>query len=97
MELGNKPRSKRRNLGITIIKGDRNMSEIAAQPGDVIDFSQAEMPVKIDDRTIFPEDRGTGYAMINAMTVASKDMGLERMHDVAKIAGNVSKVMKVVC
>ena len=118
------------------------MSEIAAQPGDVIDFSQAEMPVKIEDRsfdarmvpelltylkdirdhsldyvvpgskmevkpvggsaimtdrTIFPEDRGTGYALINAMTLASKDMGLDRMHDMAKIAGNVKNVMKVVC
>ncbi len=27
------------------------MSEIAAQPGDVIDFSKAEMPVKIEDRS----------------------------------------------
>jgi hypothetical protein len=64
-------------------------------------FTQAEeeaiMDALMTDRTIFPEDRGTGYALINAMTVASKDMGLERMHDVAKIAGNVSKVMKVVC
>jgi len=64
-------------------------------------FTQSEeeaiMAALMTDRTIFPEDRGTGYAIINAMTVASKDMGLERMHDVAKIAGNVSKVMKVVC
>jgi len=64
-------------------------------------FTQAEeeaiMAALMTDRTIFPEDRGTGYALINAMTVASKDMGLERMHDVAKIAGNVSKVMAVVC
>ena len=63
-------------------------------------FTQAEeeaiMDALMTDRTIFPEDRGTGYALINAMTVASKDMGLERMHDVAKIAGNVKKVMAVV-
>jgi len=31
------------------------------------------------------------------MTLASKDMGLDRMHDMAKIAGNVKNVMKVVC
>jgi len=58
---------------------------------------EAIMAALMTDRTIFPEDRGTGYALINAMTVASKDMGLEQMHDMAKIAGNVKKVMKVVC
>lgn len=48
------------------------------------------------DRTIYPEDRGTGYALINAMTLASKNMQLDRSHEVSRIAGEVKRVMEVV-
>jgi hypothetical protein len=48
------------------------------------------------DRTIYPEDRGTGYALINAMTVASKNMQLDRSHEISRIAGDVKRVMEVV-
>lgn len=64
------------------------------------DFTETEantiMAALMTDPTIYPEDRGTAYALINAMTIASKDMGLERMHEVAHIAGDVKKVLAVV-
>jgi len=64
------------------------------------DFSQAEedaiLRAFMVDTTILPEDRGTGYALVNALTVAAKDFGVERTHEVAKIAGNVPRILKVV-
>lgn len=48
------------------------------------------------DMTIYPEDRGTGYALINAMTLASKNMHLDRAHELSRIAGDVKRVMEVV-
>lgn len=42
------------------------------------------------DKTILPEDRGTGFALIGAMTQAAKKMNTDREHEIAKFAGRLT-------
>lgn len=42
------------------------------------------------DKTILQEDRGTGFALIGAMTQAAKRMNTDREHEIAKIAGKLT-------
>jgi hypothetical protein len=63
-------------------------------------FTDAEadaiMSALMTDQTIYAEDRGTAYALLQGMTAASKGFGVEKVHEVARIAGDVKKVMAVV-
>lgn len=67
---------------------------------DEFKFTEAEakgiMDALVIDATIQAEDRGTAYALIQGMTSASKDFGINRMYEVSKIAGDVKRVMAVV-
>lgn len=48
------------------------------------------------DTTVIQEDRGTLYQVMQGMTMAAKDMGIERGMEIQKIAGNVNNLIKVV-
>lgn len=77
-----------------------DMEVTVRKVADEFDFTEAEaqdiMSALMTDRTIYPDDRGTGYALVNALTLAGQNMPLERMHEMAHIAGDVKKVLAVV-
>lgn len=77
-----------------------DMAVAVKKVADEFKFNEGEAKAIMDalmiDTTIHAEDRGTAYALLQGMTTASKEFGVDRMYEVSKIAGNVERVLAVV-